>query len=91
VGLPSIWVLMAVSVGGSLFGIAGMLMFIPLMSTCYALFKESVNNRNMQKGRPPVQDTGQSDRAGKPEGSSDKRKGSQSSKKRNQGAGNRQK
>ncbi len=91
VGLPSIWVLMAVSVGGSLFGIAGMLMFIPLMSTCYALFKESVNNRNMQKGRPPVQDTGQSDRAGKPEGSSDKRKGSQSSQKRNQGAGNRQK
>jgi len=49
VGLPSIWVLMAVSVGGSLFGIAGMLMFIPLMSTCYALFKESVNNRNAEK------------------------------------------
>lgn len=46
VGLPSIWVLMAVSVGGSLFGIAGMLMFIPLMSTCYALLRESVNNRN---------------------------------------------
>lgn len=46
VGLPSIWVLMAVSIGGSLFGIAGMLMFIPLMSTGYALLRESVNKRN---------------------------------------------
>lgn len=46
VGLPSIWVLMAVSVGGSLFGVVGMLMFIPLMSTCYALLKESVDKRN---------------------------------------------
>ncbi len=73
VGLPSIWVLMAVSVGGSLFGIAGMLMFIPLMSTCYALFKESVNNRNIQKRRPPVSDTGQGDQAGKTEGNSDKK------------------
>lgn len=49
VGLPPIWVLTAVSVGGSLFGVAGMLVFIPLMSTCYALFKESVNNRNVKK------------------------------------------
>ena len=49
VGLPAIWVLMAVSVGGSLFGIAGMLFFIPLMSSCYALLRESVNKRN--KGR----------------------------------------
>ena len=88
VGLPSIWVLMAVSVGGSLFGIAGMLMFIPLMSTCYALFRESVNNRNIQKRRPPASDTGQGGQEGKPADNSDKKKGSQ---KRNQGAGNRQK
>lgn len=46
VGLPAIWVLMAVSVGGSLFGVSGMLFFIPLMSTGYALLRESVNNRN---------------------------------------------
>lgn len=49
VGLPPIWVLTAVSVGGSLFGVTGMLLFIPLMSTCYALFKESVNNRNLKR------------------------------------------
>ena len=51
VGLPSIWVLMAVSLGGSLFGVAGMLFFIPLMSSCYYLFKESVNARNARRGR----------------------------------------
>lgn len=49
VGLPAIWVLMAVSVGGSLFGIAGMLFFIPLMSSGYALLRESVNERNAGK------------------------------------------
>jgi len=50
VGLPSIWVLMAVSVGGSLFGIAGMLFFIPLLSTIYSLLRDDVNRRNA-KGR----------------------------------------
>lgn len=49
VGLPAIWVLMAVSVGGSLFGVSGMLFFIPLMSSCYALLRESVNKRNQGK------------------------------------------
>ena len=42
VGLPSIWVLAAVSIGGSLMGIVGMLIFIPLMSVFYALFREVV-------------------------------------------------
>ena len=52
VGLPSIWVLMAVSVGGSLFGIAGMLFFIPLMSTLYSLLRDSVNARNERRQLP---------------------------------------
>lgn len=42
VGLPSIWVLAAVSIGGSLMGIVGMLIFIPLVSVIYALFREVV-------------------------------------------------
>lgn len=46
VGLPSMWVLFAVTVGGKLFGIAGMLMFIPLMSVLYTLFREWVNKRS---------------------------------------------
>ena len=45
VGLPSIWVLMAVTVGGSLMGVAGMLLFIPLTSVAYTLFRDFVNRR----------------------------------------------
>ncbi len=45
IGLPGIWVLVAVSVGGNLFGIAGILIFIPLSSVLYALFKVYINNR----------------------------------------------
>lgn len=55
VGLPSIWVLMAVSVGGSLLGVAGMLIFIPLMSTLYSLFRDDVNRRNAVKEPPKPQ------------------------------------
>lgn len=42
VGLPSIWVLAAVSIGGSLMGIVGMLVFIPIVSVIYALFRNNV-------------------------------------------------
>ncbi len=49
VGLPAIWVLVAVSLGGSLFGIAGMLFFIPLTATAYTLLRDHVNERNRKK------------------------------------------
>lgn len=49
VGLPSIWVLVAVTVGGSLMGVLGMLLFIPIVSTVYALVRESVNRINQVK------------------------------------------
>lgn len=42
VGLPSIWVLAAVSLGGRLMGIVGMLIFIPIISVVYTLFREIV-------------------------------------------------
>lgn len=42
VGLPSIWVLAAVSIGGRLMGVVGMLIFIPIVSVFYALFREVV-------------------------------------------------
>lgn len=45
VGLPSIWVLAAVTIGGNLFGIAGILLFIPLCSVLYALFRDFVKQR----------------------------------------------
>lgn len=49
VGLPSIWVLAAVTVGGSLMGVMGMLIFIPLMSVIYALFREWAYKRLKKK------------------------------------------
>ncbi len=49
VGLPSIWVLVAVTVGGSLMGIVGMLIFIPLLSVIYALFREWANAQLKKK------------------------------------------
>lgn len=49
VGLPSIWVLVAVTVGGSAMGIIGMLVFIPLCSVLYALLRETVRARLNKK------------------------------------------
>ena len=52
VGLPSIWVLAAVTLGGKLMGIAGMLFFIPLCSVLYALFRGFVKGRLEARGVP---------------------------------------
>ena len=52
VGLPSIWVLFAVTLGGSLMGILGMLVFIPVCSVLYALFRGYVKDRLAQKAVP---------------------------------------
>lgn len=42
-GLPAIWVLTAVTLGGGLMGIPGMLLCVPLASALYRLVKEDVN------------------------------------------------
>ena len=52
VGLPSIWVLAAVTLGGKLMGVAGMLFFIPLCSVLYALFRDFVKRRLVEKNVP---------------------------------------
>ena len=46
VGLPSIWVLFAVTVGGGLWGIVGVLFSVPTLSVIYLLLKEYINNRS---------------------------------------------
>lgn len=51
VGLPSIWVLAAVTIGGSLMGIVGMLIFIPVVSVIYNLFRAGVYKRLRKKQR----------------------------------------
>lgn len=49
VGLPAMWVLAAVTIGGSLFGVGGMLCFIPLVSALYSLLREITNIRLQKK------------------------------------------
>lgn len=44
VGLPGIWVLFTVTIGGSLFGLAGMLLGVPFVSLIYALVSAQVNH-----------------------------------------------
>ena len=45
VGLSGMWVLVAVSVGGELMGVAGMFLMIPIASVLYTLSKEIVNHK----------------------------------------------
>lgn len=49
VGLPSIWVMMVVTVGGSLFGLIGMLVAVPVVSLAYTLVSATVNHRLEQR------------------------------------------
>lgn len=43
IGLPGIWVLSAVTVGGGVFGILGMMIAVPLAAAAYRLLREHVN------------------------------------------------
>jgi len=45
VGLPGIWVLVAISIGGSLWGLVGILLSVPLFSVIYAILGEDVNSK----------------------------------------------
>lgn len=49
VGLPSMWVLFAITIGGNLGGIMGMFVAVPICSVIYCLIGDSVNNRNRRK------------------------------------------
>ena len=55
VGLPSLWVLAAVSVGGGLGGIGGMMVAVPVTATLYALTRDWVNKKNEEA--PPDSNT----------------------------------
>lgn len=53
VGLPAIWVLVAVTIGGSMLGVIGMLVCIPLFSVFYALLRSMTNDRLKKRGIRP--------------------------------------
>ncbi len=55
VGLPSLWVLFAITIGGNLGGILGMFVAVPICSVLYCLLRDSVQHRNelkKQRGVP---------------------------------------
>lgn len=45
VGLPSIWVLVSVVIGGNLYGVLGILLSVPLSAITYVLLKEFINKK----------------------------------------------
>ena len=53
IGLPGMWVLVALPVGGEMAGVMGMLVMIPLASVLYTLLREFTNARIRQKNIPP--------------------------------------
>ena len=53
IGLPGMWVLLAVTIGGELMGVAGMLVMIPLVSVLYTLGREFTNSRLEERGISP--------------------------------------
>ncbi len=54
VGLPGIWVLVAVTIGASVYGILGMLISVPLCSILYSIIRTNVNDKIDQKNKKKV-------------------------------------
>lgn len=48
VGLPGIWILASVTIGGGLFGIVGMIIGVPITATIYKLLQNDIRNRLMR-------------------------------------------
>ena len=54
IGLPGMWVLVAVTIGGELMGVGGMLLMIPLASVLYALTREFAAKRLAKRDIDPA-------------------------------------
>lgn len=52
IGMPGIWVLASIIIGGGLMGITGVLLGVPVAATIYKLLAKSVNNRNKRLEMP---------------------------------------
>ena len=52
IGVPSVWVLIGIIVGGGLFGFVGMLLAVPVFAIIYMLFKEFLEDRLRKKSLP---------------------------------------
>ena len=54
IGLPGIWVLTAITVGGGVLGVGGMLLAVPVFATGYRLIREDVTRRNKKNDENTV-------------------------------------
>lgn len=52
IGVPSVWVLVGIIIGGGLFGFAGMLLAVPVLAIIYMLFKEFIAGKLKKKSLP---------------------------------------
>lgn len=53
VGLPGLWVLAAVTIGGGIFGMLGMLLGVPICSVIYALVQDFIRSHPTEDLTPP--------------------------------------
>ena len=56
IGLPAIWVLASVTVGGGIGGFAGMILAVPVFATIYQLVRMDVGRREKKAGKPALAD-----------------------------------
>ena len=54
-GLPAVWVLAAVTIGGGLLGVLGMLIGVPLASALYRIIKEDVKKEPIDKEKKKIE------------------------------------
>lgn len=65
-GISSFWVILAIILGGGLFGVTGMIVFIPIFAVLYEIISAVVRDRLKKRGMP--EDTGSYDLPGLPQG-----------------------
>lgn len=53
IGLPSFWVLAAITIGGGLLGIIGMIIGVPLAAAIYKLLREDINRPKVRLMKTP--------------------------------------
>ena len=51
-GLPGLWVLAAVTIGGGAFGVVGMLLGVPVCSVVYVLVQDFIRSEKPAKTTP---------------------------------------
>ena len=53
IGLPGVWVLAAITVGGGMLGIVGMLLSVPIVATLYRLLQSDMRQRSKKAKAKP--------------------------------------